>query len=201
MTDFQNVWHIADGLLSGVQVLIATAITGIVQAVIGGQPLLIIGVAEPIVLIYSFMYSFAKGACPASSIVSKNLHRAAQSFPCRTLVTCDVVLTGQGGLGPELFLAWAAWVCIWTAAIILALSCANICNYVSRYALAPSHVSRPYYFCVSHIETFHVTCRFTRLSGELFGFLIAVLFMQQAIRGTRLEFLPVDGPHTQGLAL
>lgn len=41
--------------------LIATAITGTVQALIGGQPLLIIGVAEPIVLIYSFMYSFAQG--------------------------------------------------------------------------------------------------------------------------------------------
>ena len=51
----------ADGQLSGVQVLVATAITGTVQALVGGQPLLIIGVAEPIVLIYSFMYSFAKG--------------------------------------------------------------------------------------------------------------------------------------------
>ncbi len=39
-----------------------------------------------------------------------------------------------------------------------------------------------------------VACRFTRLSGELFGFLIAVLFMQQAIKGTRLEFLPQQGP-------
>ena len=42
--------------------LIATAITGVAQAMIGGQPLLIVGVAEPIVLIYSFMYQFAKGA-------------------------------------------------------------------------------------------------------------------------------------------
>ena len=41
--------------------LIATAIMGVVQAMIGGQPLLIVGVAEPIVLIYSFMYQFAKG--------------------------------------------------------------------------------------------------------------------------------------------
>lgn len=45
--------------------LIATAITGVAQAMIGGQPLLIVGVAEPIVLIYSFMYQFAKGElCP-----------------------------------------------------------------------------------------------------------------------------------------
>ena len=51
----------AEGHLSGVQVLIATAITGVAQALVGGQPLLIVGVAEPIVLIYSFMYQFAKG--------------------------------------------------------------------------------------------------------------------------------------------
>jgi len=57
----ENNHAVADGHLSGVQVLIATAITGVTQALIGGQPLLIIGVAEPIVLIYSFMYQFAKG--------------------------------------------------------------------------------------------------------------------------------------------
>ena len=43
-----------------------------------------------------------------------------------------------------------------------------------------------------------VACRFTRLSGELFGFLIAVLFMQEAIKGTRLEFLAQDGPNAVG---
>ncbi|KAK9917031.1 hypothetical protein WJX75_000146 [Coccomyxa subellipsoidea] len=129
----QQLFIATDGQLSGVQVLIATAITGTVQALVGGQPLLIIGVAEPIVLIYSFMYSFAKG---------------------------------QSQLGARLFLPWAAWVCIWTAAMILILSCVNVCHYVSR---------------------------FTRLSGELFGFLIAVLFMQEAIKGSRLEFLPQEG--------
>lgn len=37
--------------------------------------------------------------------------------------------------------------------------------------------------------------RFTRLSGELFGFLIALLFMQQAIKGVRNEFLaPIRQP-------
>jgi hypothetical protein len=41
-------------------VLAATALTGLVQAVAGGQPLLIVGVAEPIVLVYKFMYAFAK---------------------------------------------------------------------------------------------------------------------------------------------
>ena len=34
--------------------------SGVIQALFGGQPLLIVGVAEPIVLIYKYMYDFAK---------------------------------------------------------------------------------------------------------------------------------------------
>ena len=48
------------GKFNGVHVLLATAIAGVVQAVVGGQPLLIIGVAEPIVLVFGFMYKFAE---------------------------------------------------------------------------------------------------------------------------------------------
>jgi hypothetical protein len=47
-------------LINVVHVLSACAITGVLQAVIGGQPLLIVGVAEPIVLVYKYMYDFAK---------------------------------------------------------------------------------------------------------------------------------------------
>ena len=32
---------------------------GILQALCGGQPLLIVGVAEPIVIIYAFMFEYA----------------------------------------------------------------------------------------------------------------------------------------------
>ena len=49
-----------DELLNVVQVLASTAMSGVIQAVFGGQPLLIVGVAEPIVLIYKYMYDFAK---------------------------------------------------------------------------------------------------------------------------------------------
>ena len=49
--------------------------------------------------------------------------------------------------GPQLFLAWAAWACVWAAAMILALTAAGACRYI-------------------HL--------FTRFSGELFGALIAV---------------------------
>ena len=62
----------ADGQLSGVQVLIATSCMGVVQAIIGGQPMLIVGVAEPIVLIYGFMFTFAKGACRGHASLCSN---------------------------------------------------------------------------------------------------------------------------------
>ena len=34
------------------------------QAIFGGQPLLIVGVAEPIVLIYDYMYRISKTCAP-----------------------------------------------------------------------------------------------------------------------------------------
>ena len=52
-----------------------------------------------------------------------------------------------GCAGPQLFLAWAAWACVWAAIMILALTAAGACRYI-------------------HL--------FTRFSGELFGALIAV---------------------------
>lgn len=52
--------YYTDGTLTAVQTLASTALCGIVHSVIGGQPLLILGVAEPTVLMYTFMYNFAK---------------------------------------------------------------------------------------------------------------------------------------------
>lgn len=51
---------IADGVLTAVQTLSSTAVCGIVHSIIGGQPLLILGVAEPTVIMYTFMFDFAK---------------------------------------------------------------------------------------------------------------------------------------------
>lgn len=65
----------------------------------------------------------------------------------------------QPGLGPALFLPWAAWVCVWTAALVLALAVCNASGLIDK---------------------------FTRFSGETFGMLIAVLFMQaRGARGRR----------------
>jgi hypothetical protein len=105
-----------------------------IQSIIGGQPLLIVGVSEPITLIYGYCYTFGKN---------------------------------RTGLGPERFLAWMAWVCLWVALMIFGLAATNACDY---------------------------TDRFTRLPGEMFGMLIAVLFMQQAIKGTLGEFRVDDTP-------
>lgn len=130
----QQFFQETDGTLTVVHTLIATGLAGIIQAVIGGQPLLIVGVAEPIVLTYSYMYNFAKDRLD---------------------------------LGRDLFLAWAAWTCLWAGIMILVLAMSGACRYI-------------------HL--------FTRFSGEVFGALIAVLFLQEAIRGIKQEFGTPSGP-------
>lgn len=49
-----------DGTLSTVETLASTAICGIIHSVFGGQPLLILGVAEPTVIMYTYLYDFCK---------------------------------------------------------------------------------------------------------------------------------------------
>lgn len=61
---------------------------------------------------------------------------------------------GRPDLGEELFLPWASWVLVWTSVMLLIVSLSGACAYIAR---------------------------FTRFSGELFGGLIALLFLQQAI--------------------
>ncbi|KAI3408626.1 uncharacterized protein J3R85_020192 [Psidium guajava] len=117
-----------EGVLTAVQTLASTALCGIIHSIVGGQPLLILGVAEPTVIMYTFMFNFAKE---------------------------------RSDLGRNLFLAWAAWVCVWTAALLFLMAILGACSIINR---------------------------FTRVAGELFGLLIAMLFMQQAIKGLVEEF-------------
>ncbi|OAY36793.1 boron transporter 4 isoform X1 [Manihot esculenta] len=117
-----------DGSLSTVETLASTALCGIIHSILGGQPLLILGVAEPTVIMYTYLYNFAKG---------------------------------REELGQKLFLAWAGWVCVWTALLLFLLATYNACTIINR---------------------------FTRIAGELFGMLIAVLFIQEAIKGMVSEF-------------
>ncbi|KAL8233356.1 hypothetical protein R6Q59_019456 [Mikania micrantha] len=118
----------SDGRLSTVETLASTAICGIIHSIIGGQPLMIVGVAEPTIIMYTYLYNFAKG---------------------------------RQDLGPQLFLAWAGWVCIWTALLLFIMAIFNACDIISR---------------------------FTRIAGETFGMLISVLFIQEAIKGLLSEF-------------
>ncbi|XP_008809478.1 boron transporter 4 [Phoenix dactylifera] len=122
-----------DGTLGTVETLTSTAVCGIIHSILGGQPMLILGVAEPTVIMYSYLYDFAKG---------------------------------RPDLGPHLFLAWSGWVCIWTACILVLLSIFNAGA---------------------------VIVRFTRIADELFGMLISVLFIQQAIKGVVSEFSTSEG--------
>ncbi|KAK7337566.1 hypothetical protein VNO77_18148 [Canavalia gladiata] len=117
-----------DGVLTAVQTLASTSICGIIHSILGGQPLLILGVAEPTVIMYTFMFNFAKE---------------------------------RPELGRDLFLAWTGWVCVWTALLLFLLAILGACSIINR---------------------------FTRIAGELFGLLIAMLFMQQAIKGLVDEF-------------
>ncbi|KAM3316247.1 hypothetical protein ACQJBY_034402 [Aegilops geniculata] len=122
-----------NGILSTVETLASTAICGIIHAILGGQPMMIVGVAEPTIIMYTYLYNFAKK---------------------------------QPGLGEQLYLAWAGWVCIWTAIMLFLLAMFNASNVISR---------------------------FTRVAGELFGMLITVLFLQEAIKGIVSEFsMPKD---------
>ncbi|KAK6152586.1 hypothetical protein DH2020_012225 [Rehmannia glutinosa] len=117
-----------DGRLSTVETLASTAICGIIHSILGGQPLMILGVAEPTIIMYSYLYKFAKN---------------------------------RQDLGQNLYLAWAGWVCVWTALLLFLLSIFNACAIINR---------------------------FTRIAGETFGMLIAVLFIQEAIKGMVSEF-------------
>lgn len=103
------------------------------QAIIGGQPLLIVGVAEPIVLLYKFMYDFA---------------------------------SNRPSLPQSLFLPWCAWACTWTACMLWVTAASGACRYIYK---------------------------FTRFSGELFGMLIATLFLQQAVQGVKEGFQVTSG--------
>ncbi|GAA0143535.1 secondary carrier transporter [Lithospermum erythrorhizon] len=122
-----------DGSLGIVESLLSTAMCGIIHSIIGGQPLLIVGVAEPTIIMYSYLY-----------------HLTYKS----------------SGLGKEMFVAWAGWVCVWTALMLFLLAIFNACTIISR---------------------------FTRVACEMFGMLITVLFMQEAVKGVMSEFKAPKG--------
>lgn len=144
LLQYINLYSI-DGSLSTVETLASTAICGILHSILGGQPLLVVGVAEPTIIMYTYLYNFCKD---------------------------------RKDIGRDLFLAWAGWwainlnyickgfgmaqywllfyrVCVWTALLLFLLAIFNASRLINR---------------------------FTRIAGELFGMLISVLFIQEAIK-------------------
>ncbi|KAF6154243.1 hypothetical protein GIB67_036461 [Kingdonia uniflora] len=79
---------------------------------------------------------------------------------------------GRANLGYELFLAWAGWVCIWIALMLFLLAIFNACTAITK---------------------------FTRIAGKLFGMLIVVLIVQEAVKGVVSEFkiLKVEDPKSE----
>ena len=124
LTFGQQLYELTDGKLNVVHVLMSTAISGTFQALIGGQPLVIYGVAQPVILIYGFMHTYAKDN--------------------------DIA-----------FMPWVTLTLVYTALMHFFIAAVNWCDFVSR---------------------------FTRCSGEIFGLLIAGLFLQQAVKGSVDEF-------------
>ncbi|KAB2010002.1 hypothetical protein ES319_D10G205400v1 [Gossypium barbadense] len=117
-----------DDALGAVETLTSATSCGIIHSILGGQPLLIVGVAETTIIMYTYLYHFCKQ---------------------------------RPDLGRELFLAWTAWVCVWTAMLLILLAIFNACTIITR---------------------------FTRIAGEGLGMLITVLFLQEAIKGVISEF-------------
>ncbi|KAI3463374.1 hypothetical protein Pfo_020037 [Paulownia fortunei] len=134
-----------DGSLSTVETLASTALCGIIHSILGGQPLLILGVAEPTIIMYSYLYKFAKG--------EKTWDKSSTwlGLDDSTIYSHDNVT----------FAVTAGRVCVWTALLLFLLAIFNACAIINR---------------------------FTRIAGETFGMLIAVLFIQQAIKGMLSEF-------------
>ena len=130
--------------MTAVQTLASTALCGIIHSIIGGQPLLILGVAEPTVLMYTFMFDFAKDR--------KDLGQKLFLAWCGWCVDSDPVLLLRSRSPNNHF--FLSRVCVWTALLLIMMSILGACSIINR---------------------------FTRVAGELFGLLIAMLFMQQAI--------------------
>ncbi|WVZ18430.1 hypothetical protein V8G54_005752 [Vigna mungo] len=74
----QQLHRDTDGSMGIVETMASTAICGIIHSIFGGQPLLILGVAEPTVIMYTYLYSI----CERTPALGRELFRAALSWVC-----------------------------------------------------------------------------------------------------------------------
>lgn len=222
----EQIQNDTDGAFNGHHVLVSSAIAGTVQAFIGGQPLLIMGVAEPIVLMYGFMHQFAENEdfvdvfvpwCTWVTIWSSLFlflfavtgahsldpmtmapEECDKAEPGRVQIPFSLACAGQSALErcvsllitclrcSTRFPAWFARTCPRRAGVHRHLPKTTENCLTTMHVQARVHRHPHSKLCLAGVCK-HIT-KFTRFSGELFGMLIAILFMQQAIKGVVQEF-------------
>ena len=152
-----------DGILTAVQTLAATGVCGIVQVSCYVQPALAPVVAAPL---KACSTSTAEFFVAQAIFGGQPLLINNVSEPIT--ITYGYMYTfarNKQGLGRDNFLPWAGWSCVWAGSMLLFVAALNGCNYITR---------------------------FTRFSGELFGCLVAILFVQQFVQGVVGEFRQQD---------
>lgn len=143
------------------ETLASTAICGIIHSIIGGQPLLILGVAEPTIIMYTYLYKFAKGR----EDLGTDLFLAWAGWyvrifrPFRDVTFLETFL--HETVLMVLMVVFLRRVCVWTSLLLCLLAIFDACSIIHK---------------------------FTRIAGETFGMLITVLFIQEAIKGMMSEF-------------
>ncbi|KAJ4913721.1 putative boron transporter 7 [Raphanus sativus] len=110
------------------------------------------------------LYIFIASALPVIAFGEQLSRETDRSLGIAESLASTAFSSAKAGLnlGQKLYLAWAGWVCVWTAVLLILLAMLNAANIISR---------------------------FTRIAGELFGMLITVLFFQEAVKGLLGEFL------------
>ncbi|BAT78191.1 hypothetical protein VIGAN_02083900 [Vigna angularis var. angularis] len=74
----QQLHRDTDGSMGILETMTSTAICGIIHSIFGGQPLLILGVAEPTVIMYTYLYTI----CERTPALGRELFLAALSWVC-----------------------------------------------------------------------------------------------------------------------
>ncbi|XP_027901927.1 probable boron transporter 7 isoform X1 [Vigna unguiculata] len=74
----QQLHRDTDGTMGIVETMASTAICGIIHSIFGGQPLLILGVAEPTVIMYTYLFSI----CQKTPGLGRELFMAVLSWVC-----------------------------------------------------------------------------------------------------------------------
>ncbi|KAG2244823.1 hypothetical protein Bca52824_093342 [Brassica carinata] len=116
-----------DRSLGIVESLASTAICGIIHSIFGGQPLLIVGVAEPTIIMYTYLHSFSKGRPE----LGQKLYLAWAGWYYKLLNLYYHSSFSLIFIFEDSFLSNR--VCVWTAVLLILLATLNASNIISRF--------------------------------------------------------------------